>query len=320
VDVVERPSGWYVPLVWSLSPHDTAQGRLLRLGRDGDAFVRPVSVISDLPRPVHAAYADLNGDGREDVLTCGFGNVNGAFSWWENTGTGLYAEHVLLDRAGATRCEVADLNGDGRPDVVVQMAQAREGLYWFENLGGGRFEPHVIQEFHPLWGSASFQLVDFNRDGQPDLLVANGDNGEYRSPLKPYHGVRLYLNDGRNRFREAYFFPMNGAYKALAADFDGDGRLDIAAISYFPDYDGRRAESFVVLFNDGGMNFRARSVDEGMAGRWLVMDVGDLDGDGDPDIVLGAANRVPFKVPKELFAAWEERGPTLMILRNRLRP
>ena len=45
------------------------------------------------------------------------------------------------------------------------------------------------------------------------------------------------MNDGKNNFREAWFFPLNGAYKAVAPDFNKDGNMDIAAISYFPDYD-----------------------------------------------------------------------------------
>lgn len=319
VGLVERPDGWYVPLIWSLSPHDTRQGKVLKLARDGDAFRQSAAVIVDLPRPTCLAVTDLNGDGRDDVVTCGYGNVLGAFSWWENTGSG-YTEHVLLDRAGATHVEVADLNGDGRPDLVVQMAQAREGLYWFENRGAGGFIPHTIAEFPPTWGSSSFILVDLDRDGLLDVVATNGDNGEYNSCLKPYHGIRLYRNTaGKGHppaFTETWFFPLHGAYGVRAMDFDGDGDLDLAAISYFADYDGAREDSFVVLWNDGAGTWRPETLDEGMSGRWIVMDAGDLDGDGAPDIVLGASNRVPFRAPKALYSAWESSGPTLLLLHN----
>ena len=50
---------------------------------------------------------------------------------------------------------------------------------------------------------------------------------------------------------------MHGAYKAMARDFDGDGDLDIAAISFYPEFDAATPESFVYLENTGGMKFNA---------------------------------------------------------------
>jgi hypothetical protein len=47
------------------------------------------------------------------------------------------------------------------------------------------------------------------------------------------------------------------------------------------------------------------------------MAAGDIDGDGYDDIVLGAANRTPYGVPKELNARWEKEGPSILILKNR---
>ena len=104
--------------------------------------------------------------------------------------------------------------------------------------------------------------------------------------------MRIYLNDGSWNFKESWFFPLNGAFKAVAADFDGGGDLDIAAISYFPDYDKSPEESFVFLENIGTkshLEFKPHTFPDSARGRWLTMDVGDVDGDGDLDIVLGGA-------------------------------
>ena len=78
-----------------------------------------------------------------------------------------------------------------------------EAMYLFLNDGKGKFEPRLIFQEHPLMGHSSFELTDFNMDGQPDFVVTNGDNGEYPSPQKYYHGIRVYLNQGNTKFKKA---------------------------------------------------------------------------------------------------------------------
>jgi hypothetical protein len=126
------------------------------------------------------------------------------------------------------------------------------------------------------------------------------------------------MNDGQNRFSEKWFFPLNGAYKAIAADFDRDGDLDIAAISFFPDYQKSPEESFVYLENRGGWVFEAVSFPECTTGRWITMDAGDLDGDGDSDIVLGSLILGPttIPIPDSVQAGWKTNGLAILMLEN----
>lgn len=315
-------------LVGRLFPSDDIKGKLLKL-RPEPNDMKITKVLGQLRRPTDTTFADLDGDGREDFIVCQFGNRLGRLSWFENRGEDKFEEHLLSERPGAIRSQVYDANRDGLPDIFVLMAQAREGIYLFVNRGKGTFEETTLVEQHPAYGYAWFELVDFNQDGHVDLLTANGDNAEYPSPPKNYHGVRIYLNDGQNKFSEKWFFPLNGAYKAMATDFDQDGDVDIAAISFFPDYQKSPEESFVYLENRSGKSeretrnaelgpFEAWSFPQCTAGRWVTMDVGDLDGDGDNDIVLGSLILGPstIPIPAPIQASWKTNGLAVLLLDN----
>jgi hypothetical protein len=277
------------------------------------------TILDKLQRPVYAEYADLNNDRLEDIVVCEFGNSFGQLSWFENTSHNKYSKHVLRALPGSVRTQIADLNRDGKPDIVALMAQGDEGIFIYYNKGNGQFEEKRVLEFPASYGSNYFELTDFNKDGYPDILATNGDNGDYPPILKPYHGIRIYVNDGHGNFNEKLFLPMNGACKAMARDFDGDGDLDIASISYFPDYDHKPEESFLYWENLGGSSFQAYSFKGAFMGRWLTMDAGDIDNDGDTDIVLGNARFPIGSVPEWLTKSWNQYSPSILVLKNKTR-
>ncbi len=319
VDLIETDRGLYLTCIGSFIPSEYYQAEFMFLERQGNQFGPPRSLRKGLPRSVQAQIADFNGDGRDDFALCMYGNRTGRFSWFENQGNDQYQEHVLIDHSGSIYCHVRDFNGDGKPDVAVLLAQELEMLVIFLGDGHGQFTSTIVFQKPPVYGHSWFEPADFNKDGKLDLLVVNGDNGEYDSPTKNFHGIRILQNEGDLQFREVFFYPLNGAYKALARDFDRDGDLDIAAISYFPDYVKSPRESFVYLENLGGMKFQARTFPQCIAGRWLVMDADDLDGDGGIDIVLGSHVAGPKSVPKFLKDIWTQANRPVLILRNGLR-
>jgi hypothetical protein len=125
--------------------------------------------------------------------------------------------------------------------------------------------------------------------------------------------VYIFINDKTNHFTQKFFFPINGCYKAVARDFDNDGDLDIATISFFADYEKQPEEGFVYLENEGNYKFQPYSNPAAQAGRWLTMDVGDTNGDGKLDLILGN-----FSVGPTLRKAgidWT-LGPPFIILEN----
>jgi hypothetical protein len=296
------------------NPSEQKLGRLMSLEKSAKTPSTGINIQS-LPRPVQFTAADLNLDGKEDAVICGFGNNGGKLFWYDDFQP--TKENILKGLPGARKVEISDFNRDKKPDVIALMAQAREEISIFYNLGNGKFKEKVLLRFPPAYGMSYFELVDFNKDGFQDILLTNGDNWDYSTVKKNYHGVRLYLNDGKDNFREAWFYPLYGASKAIARDFDNDGDMDIAAISFYDDLDNP-AQGFVYLSNEGNLKFKAYSTPEAASGKWLTMEAADFDQDGDIDIVLGSYFHTIGEMTK-LIGHGVLSFPELLVLKNKNR-
>jgi hypothetical protein len=130
-------------------------------------------------------------------------------------------------------------------------------------------------------------VIDFNHDGKPDILYTCGDNDDYSPILKPYHGVYIFTNQGNWKFKQTYFYHINGCSKAVAADFDHDGDLDLAVIAFFPDFKNHPTEGFTYHEQTSAGKFKVNEIPVNQFGRWISMDVADVDQDGYPDVLLG---------------------------------
>lgn len=289
------------------------KGEIIKAGATFKLTEEPAPLFDSLQRPVQITAADLNADGKMDYLVCEFGFVTGALSWMENRGNQKFIRHVLRPLPGAIKAYINDYNHDGRPDIWVLFAQGDESVILFTNKGNGAFTQEKLLSFPPSYGSSYFEMDDFDEDGFADILYTCGDNADYSAVLKPYHGAYIFMNDKTNHFSQKFFYPIHGCYKAMARDFDNDGDLDIAAISFFADYTNQPQEGFVYLKNTGGFNFMPSTLPGTEAGRWLTMDAGDVDGDGKTDIVLGNFSIGP--VLNRPTTEWK-KAPPFMVLKN----
>lgn len=303
-------------------PHDAPNGAVQKIYRatpDGP-FKSADLLIPNLQRPVFTEYSDLNNDGLLDVVICEYGNLTGKLSWYQNMGNNNYQMSLLNANPGACMVRLRDVDNDGYMDIFALMAQGDEGIFLYRNNGNGTFQERRILSFLPLFGSQYFDMIDFNGDGMQDIIYVCGDNADLSPILKDYHGIYIYINQGGHQYKQAYYYHLNGAYKAVPNDYDLDGDLDIAAISFFPDYTRYPEEGFVYLENKGGLQFEGSSFPGVNKGRWIVMDTKDMDADGDIDIVLGSfVGFSPIGDTTSLHEKWLNSGPSLLILENTIR-
>ena len=315
VDIEMHQRDFIACTIGDMNPNNAKYGSAVLISKDEQGRMKLDSSfkLKELARPVQVSSADFNADGKMDQLVCEYGHVTGALSWMESLGNNKYDRHVIREVPGAIKAYIRDVNKDGLPDIWVLFAQGDESIILFTNKGQGKFEEERLLRFPSVYGSSYFELADFNKDGYPDIVYTCGDNADYSTVLKPYHGIYIYMNDGKNHFKQEYFYPMHGCFKAMARDFDEDGDLDISAISFFADYAHHPEETFLYLKNNNVFNFQAFSIPGTGKGRWLTMDAGDIDGDGKTDLVLGNFSIAPASIKSA--DNWKE-GPPFIVLKN----
>jgi len=300
-------------LMGIMDPNDQPRGSMATLSQDEH---KTTTIIDSLKRPVFFEIADLDDDGLEDFVVCAFGNYSGNLVAYRNMGNAGYKKYVLQNAPGSRKVIIRDIDNNGKLDILVLMSQGDEKIMAILNQGDFRFRANTLLQFPPVYGSSYFDLADFNDDGKFDILYTNGDNADYSIILKPYHGVRIFLNNGNNEFQESWFYNMHGASQATARDFDDDGDLDIVAISFFPDFARSSREGFLYFENNDG-SFFPQTIPLANAGRWLTMETADIDLDGDTDVLLGALD-FNDGVPASLVEEWKRGNVTVMVLRNQM--
>jgi hypothetical protein len=297
-------------LMGFMDPNDQPAGSVIALKDDGTLQ----TIVDSLKRPVFIEQADLNNDKLNDIVVCAFGNYGGDLAVYENAGNGQYIKHTLSSLPGARKVVLKDFNKDGLIDVLALLTQGDEQISLFSNSGSFRFRITTLLRFPPVYGSEFFDVVDFNKDGNWDIVYANGDNADYSIIKKPYHGVRVFLNDGDNQFKESWFQPLDGCAMAIAKDYDKDGDVDVATISFFPDFKKSPQFGFVYFENNQG-KMEPYITPLAPDGRWLLMETADIDEDGYTDILLGALD-FETGVPEDIDKLWHENHVDVLVLKN----
>src|SRR5438094_212490 len=235
------------------------------------------------------ALADVNGDGKLDVLVGNFSR--GSVGLLLGNGDGTFLGPVSFDSGGeyAYGVAVGDINGDGKLDLFVanfcaDSTCASGGVAVFLGKGDGSFQPVVTYGSGGL-DSYSVAVGDVNEDGKPDLLVANyySADGNYYSNGT----VGVLLGKGDGSFPAAINYGSGGQtpYSVAVADVNGDGKPDVVVANQCASSDCTNG-TVGVLFGKGNSTFgRVVSYESGgYQASWVA--VADVSGDGRPDLLV----------------------------------
>lgn len=223
-----------------------------------------------------AAYGDLDGDGDLDIIS---GGSNSIF-WSRNTdGNGTFSNPVYLTESltGLLSLSAKDLDGDNDLDICFSSSNE---IAWFKNTNGqGSFSTKItISSDYLNSNSGDIVFADLDNDSDKDIVVANNSMGKLYW-LKNANGKGVFSA------KQIISDTLNGAWMSFAVDMDGDGDQDIvSSTSLF-------TNSKVIWYeNTNGLGaFSGEKVITKLSigNRLLDMDVTDIDGDNDFDIVIG---------------------------------
>jgi hypothetical protein len=246
------------------------------LGNGDGTFSNTNNYVLNMPylnqfAPVSGiAIADFNLDGKLDIASgdsVQLGNANGTF---QGIPLGLIPTPTLISAVA-----IGDFDKNGTPDVAVTSTQDVNGansyyVYILSNDGTGKL---TLSNTYTLQDSGEVIVTaDFNGDGNLDLVVIGLD------PITQYWGYSVLLGNGNGSFESPVFYPqnVNGGGTTVVADFNHDGKLDLAVL------DG---QSVAILLGNGDGTFAAPAQYFDGGGGFLV--AADFNGDGKLDLAIG---------------------------------
>ena len=300
---------YMVAVLGLLFPSNDKIGSVVILENDGKNNFKKHEVADKIARVSDVRAGDLDGDDDMDLAVGQFGYDDGETRWIENLGNWEFKSHNLQHLSGPVNVEIVDIDKDGDLDIISLVSQEWEEIYAFINDGEGNFQTRLLfGSSNEDFGSSGIFMCDLDQDGDQDILYTNGDAFDYIPPQgRPWHGVQWLENKGNLAFEFHRICNFTGAYNARPVDIDGDGDLDLFAVSAFNLWDKQESMSFIWLENDGKQQFTRHDITNNPT-HLITLELGDFNNDGLMDMVTGGMHAYPPYDRMSRIALWMNNG------------
>ena len=262
------------------------RGDLLLYVNNGIGNFTSQTINDSISYAFDANAIDFDGDGDMDVIVADYSQ--GSVIWFENEGNLVFGERQLIDSnfINIQYIEVADIDNDGDNDIMGNgYYNWGNTVIWFKNNGNSNFERKEIMFPENYNHDQEVLLTDVDNDGDLDVFRT-----------QEYYYIESFMwakNNGNDNFsiEEPLFLEIIGGIDIMKPyDVDNDGDLDIISVPYY------YSKSIYFVINDGTGDFRLEDEITSAPGYIQDLEVADMDGDGDFDLILKQNSSSPNKL------------------------